>query len=401
MNQLSIKNKHDFCPWTLNPGSAGFLKKDARPSLKGLKTPEQIAWFAEKVLSLLPDSARGKVGIELHLRNEVNKENVNAVIDALKSSGMKLGMITPGFHHYCADGGPMSMNSEERALTAEIARETIDLAYQMRDVWFDDCAPTVVYWNGGHQRQYQGPEIVKQWQFLVESRAAAYAYERDKGNVLFHGGESKPNEGAPVLVPQTESAELILADQAMRLAGISQDQAHRYGLNPEKGHLDLVPSLDAATTLAPFIKRVVHYHPNSQGTGPTGSTLGGSGMFDVDHEALVTASDVTISYMLREAGFSRIFGHDFQPRPGDSIDDLRRAAARSVIAVEACWAASDPSWGNWQAEREKLISENKHREARDILDEVVSQTQALFLDTCIDAGLAAKRRFTSSPIWPK
>ncbi len=398
MTQIQqLANHHNFCVWSVHQGGAvPFHAENTRPDLANLSTVDKIEWLGNNVLPLLPGNTQGKIGIELHVRKELNAENMQPVMDVLMKHGLHMGMITPGLHHTCAQGGPMSLNKAERGRAADTVKETVDLAYRMQEVWPKDMAPTLVLWNGGHNRLTQGPEIRDQWKLLVEARADLYAYERDAGNRLYHGGESKPNEGHPVLVPQTEPQEMKLVDSAMELAGISESERHRYGLNPETGHLCLVPGLDPAATLAPYLDRIVHFHPNSQGEAPTGSTLGGPGMYDVDHEAKVNPLGITIAYMLRESGFARMFGHDFQPRPSDTSDGLRQAAARSVLAVETCWLVSDPTWGgNWQADRLKALANNDVRKATDILDDVHHEAHRIFREACITAGVGEASRFLS------
>jgi len=330
------KSLHTICAWTFNPGKGGFVPSDMRPEWADISTVDKIGLIRDQIAPRMPDNV--KLGMEMHYDGEVNDvpcdpNNAASVADALIDAGIHLGMTTPGAHARWGYGGIASMDPDERAAANDFGKATVDLTYgPLRAAWHPEVVPTLVLWNGSWGYDLQSPAIAEMLNHADEGVAGLVEHEQGKGGLLYKAIEPKQNEGHPAMLIGTVGETIAMWKRLVDKYGIKDD---KLGVNKEFGHSQMV-GLDMISETAQEIahKYLVHMHLNSQG-GEAG-LLGGSGKYDIDNGAQITEANVSMAYLIQQAGFDRWKGHDMQPRAGDNVEQALDRVVRSVLSWEAC-----------------------------------------------------------------
>jgi len=358
------KSLHSICRWTFNPGKGGFVPGDQRPEWGGkFGTPEMINLVKEKIAPRLPGNV--ELGIEMHYDAEVDDTNAADVADALVDTGLYLAMITPGAHCHYAYGGIASLDPQERKSAEGLGTRTVDLAYgPLKKAWHPEKAPALVIWNGSFGYDVATIGIKQMYQNLKESVAELCKYEQKKGGELYIAFEPKPNEGHPAMLIPTVASALLFWRKIEEEFGVSRKNK---GVNKEFGHSEMI-GLDHVYDSVEELDNdmMVHMHLNSQGYND-GIILGGPGKFDIDHGTRVNGMNIAIAGLVQQAGYSRWFGHDMQPRAYDNENQAIERVIRSVLSWEACKKAAEQLDNNklmkHLAERDTAAAEDMMRSA--------------------------------------
>jgi len=331
-NNLEEFSFHSICRWTFNSGKGGFVPSDIRKEWgRNFKTIDMIKLISEKIKPRLPRNI--VLGIEVHYDNEINEESVEEIKKALKENEIYLAMITPGAHIHFAYGGISSLNSNERESAKEFGERAVDIAYKLEDSWNKEVPPSFVLWNGSWGYDLATPLIKEMRDLLKQGVKELCEYEKNKGGKLFFSIEPKPNEGHPKMLIPTVASALIFWNELKKEYGTEIDKC---GVNLEFGHSEMI-GLDLINDIAEEIANnsLTHLHLNSQGMSD-GITLGGSGMYDVDHGFKISGQGISIARIISEAKYSRWKGHDMQPRPYDNEEQAIERVIRSILSWEAC-----------------------------------------------------------------
>ena len=327
------KSFHSICRWTFNPGKGGFVPADIRPEWLSEKfsTADFIKLVSRKIIPRLPENII--VGVEMHYDTEINEKNIDEVVDAMKQTDISLALITPGAHSHWAYGGIASLDPKERKEADEFGIRTVDIGYEMKDVWNNEVAPTFVLWNGSWGYDIATPFIKKMYENLKESVVSLCKYEEKKGGEFYIAIEPKPNEGHPAMLLPTVSSAILFWKKLNEQYGI---KIEKKGVNKEFGHSEMI-GLDHIYDTVEEIDNgmIVHMHTNSQGYND-GIILGGPGKFDIDHGVRVNGMNIAIAKLIQDAGYNRWKGHDMQPRPYDNEEQAIERVIRSILSWEAC-----------------------------------------------------------------
>ncbi|MCM8833168.1 MAG: xylose isomerase [Candidatus Omnitrophica bacterium] len=327
------KSYHSICRWTFNSGKGGFVPANIRPLWNSdrFSTVDFVNLVAEKIKPRLPENI--VIGVEFHYDSEINEKNLGQVIKVMKEKNIYLALITPGAHSHFAYGGISSLEPDERKKAEEFGLRTIDIGYEMKDVFLKEKEPTFVLWNGSWGYDIATPFIKKMYENLKESIAKLCEYEEKKGGEFYLAIEPKPNEGHPCMLIPTVASAILFWKKLNEDYGI---KIEKKGVNKEFGHSEMI-GLDHIYDTVEEIdnKMLVHMHINSQGYND-GIILGGPGKFDIDHGARINGMNIIIAKLIQEYGFSRWKGHDMQARPYDNEIKAIDRVIRSILSWEAC-----------------------------------------------------------------
>jgi len=154
--------------------------------------------------------------------------------------------------------------------------------------------------------------------------------------------------------------------------GISMEKK---GVNKEFGHSEMI-GLDHIYDTVEELDNdaMVHMHLNSQGYND-GIILGGPGKFDIDHGTRVNGMNVAIAGLVQQAGYSRWFGHDMQPRAYDNENQAIERVIRSILSWEACKKAAAKIDYDMLA---KQLEERDTAAAEDIMRSAVTAANEFF-----------------------
>ena len=402
-------SRHTVCAWTFNTGEAGF-----RPAIRrqwaGIKTKDVVGIIGREIKPRLPKGI--ELGLEVHYDNEINERTAPGIAEALCKHGMYLGMITPGLHKRFAYGGPASLDPEERKAANDMCMRTVDLAYSddLKRLWHPEAPPTIVLWNGSWGYEITGPWILEMLGLLDESIGELISYEQKvKGGGCFWAVEPKRDEGHPkMLVPHAASG-LKLVDRVLRK--YPEIDSSKVGDNMELGHEEIL-NLDTAHSIAeqmmeagdpgfakclkeclkqsaarkrriaPPAGRVVHLHANSQGRD--GINEGGPGQYDVDYGVAITWPNISIARMLKDAGYRRWIGHDFQPRAHDREEYAIQRVTRSILG----WEAMDKTVGELPLDDMRRYLERRDTATvRDLAEDAVERARSYATTLYKQAGV--------------
>jgi xylose isomerase len=331
-NFLSEPSFHSICRWTFNSGKGGFVPSNIRPSWgKKFNTSDIILLISEKIKPRLPKNI--VLGIEMHYDNEINEESVEEINRTLKQNGIYLAMITPGAHTHFAYGGISSLDDEERINASEFGKKTVNVAYQLKETWNKEVSPSLVLWNGSWGYDLATPLIKSMRELLKKGVADLCKYEKELGGELYLSIEPKPNEGHPKMLIPTVASALIFWNELKKEYNVD---LNKVGVNLELGHSEMI-GLDPINDISEEISNnaLVHLHLNSQGMDD-GITLGGPGMYDVDHGFKISGQGIALARIISDANYSRWKGHDMQPRPYDNEEQAIERVIRSILSWEAC-----------------------------------------------------------------
>jgi xylose isomerase len=190
-----------------------------------------------------------------------------------------------------------------------------------------------VLWNGSWGYDLATPLIKEMRDLLKQSIAELCEYEKGKGGRLYFSIEPKPNEGHPKMLIPTVASALIFWEELNKKYGTFLEKV---GVNLEFGHSEMI-GLDLINDIAEEISNnaLMHLHLNSQGMTDS-ITLGGPGMYDVDHGFKISGQGISIARMISDTGYSRWKGHDMQPRSYDNEEQAIERVIRSILSWEAC-----------------------------------------------------------------
>lgn len=338
---------HSICRWSFGDGEKGFTPKK-RPQWSGdnFSTVDAINWTGANIKPRLPDNL--VLGFEMHVKNELNRKNAQAVVRALRRNGIYLAMATPAGHKYFADGGIASLNPAERRKAEQLGIETVDLLYvpSLMDAWHPDrrLRPTLVLWNGSWVYRIHGPHIPIMYANAVESTAKLCDYERSRGREINIAIEKKRDEGGPAHLVQAGGDVLVFWDEVGKYigqeksdgSGVYDFSLDKKGENEEGGHTDIVGLCQIQSAGVQLRRnKMKHRHCNSQGS-PNYIRIGGQGMFDIDHGYEVTPRNIALEHVVDKGGYDGWHGHDMQPSHNSSIYVATDEIVRAVLSLEAC-----------------------------------------------------------------
>ncbi len=329
---------HSICRWTFSAGKGGFVPADQRPTwgTSELPTAKVVGLIRSTIAPRLPDNLT--LGFEVHYDTEISEANVAMVVDAMSEAGVYLSMITPGAHSRWAYGGICSLDPEERSLSADLAKRTVDLAYdRTKSVWYPGAPPTLVLWNGSYGYDLASIAVREMYIHLKESVAALCKHEQQRGGEMFIGFEPKPNEGHPAMLIPTVASALLFWRKLEEEYGVPRS---RKGVNKEFGHSEMIGLDHVYVTVEELDDQaMVHMHLNSQGYND-GIILGGPGKYDIDHGVRINGMNIAIAGLVQAAGYARWKGHDMQPRAYDDTTQAVDRVVRSILSWEACERAA-------------------------------------------------------------
>ncbi|MFN4228053.1 MAG: xylose isomerase [Candidatus Ratteibacteria bacterium] len=366
------KSYHSICRWTFNSGKGGFVPANIRPLWNSdrFSTVDFVNLVAEKIKPRLPENI--VIGVEFHYDSEINEKNLGQVIKVMKEKNIYLALITPGAHSHFAYGGISSLEPDERKKAEEFGLRTIDIGYEMKDVFLKEKEPTFVLWNGSWGYDIATPFIKKMYENLKESIVKLCEYEEKKGGEFYLAIEPKPNEGHPAMLIPTVASAILFWRKLNEDYGVKLEKK---GVNKEFGHSEMI-GLDHIYDTVEEIdnKMLIHMHINSQGYND-GIILGGPGKFDIDHGARINGMNIMIAKLIQECEFNRWKGHDIQARPYDNEEKAIERVIRSILSWEACEVVAR------KIDTEEILEYLSKRETdkvEDIIKEMVIESFKIF-----------------------
>ena len=284
--------------WAFGGMATRFNPGGYKPELAGATTVAKVRTAVEGLGDLIDD-------YEFHYPQELSRENLDAVRDALDGHGIYC--IASGLHldPRFGKGGFCSPDDSTRAEALRLTREAIDLAA--------DVGAQMIIWPGieGYNYPFQTP-YAESWARFVDgiAEAAAYAGERDVTVFLEH----KNSEPAMKILMRNIGMTLHVI-HTLRARGISNVK-----VNMDWQHLIMNgENLAEYAALLAAEGLLGHQHANS-----------GWGTFDDDNMVGATAfmETLELALELRRAGYGEHgerLGFDLYPYTEDAVGAVKRS----------------------------------------------------------------------------
>jgi xylose isomerase len=286
--------------WAFGPLATRFLVAGYHPEVAD-ETPVDRARRVAEGLHDLYD------GLEFHYPNEIDEENAQAIVDAIKP--MDVYCIASGAHTFPRHGRGALTNPDggirEEARAAN--RHAIDLAAQL--------GAHVIIWPGieGYNYPFQA-DYQSQWQYFIEGMADAVQHANDKGVTIFL--EHKNSE------PQMK---IYMRDMGMCMFVIHKLQRMGLDTGRIKINMDWQHLIMNGENLAEYAELLAaegllgHQHGNS-----------GWGQFDDDNIVGATRfmETLELARALRKIGYGsngERVGFDLYPYTEDAIVAARQS----------------------------------------------------------------------------
>jgi len=269
-----------------------------KPELAGASTAEKVRTAVEGLGDLIDD-------YEFHYPQELSRENLEAVRDALDGHGIYC--IASGLHldPRFGKGGFCSPDDATRAEALRLTKEAVDLA--------GDVGAQMIIWPGieGYNYPFQTP-YAESWARFLDGVADAASHAAERGVTVFL--EHKNSEPA---------MKILMRNIGMTLHVIHTLRAR--GITNVKVNMDWQHLIMNGENLAEYAALLAaegllgHQHANS-----------GWGTFDDDNMVGATAfmETIELALELRRAGYGEHgerLGFDLYPYTEDAVGAVRRS----------------------------------------------------------------------------
>jgi xylose isomerase len=284
--------------WAFGGMATRFNPGGYKPELAGVSTVEKIRTAVEGLDGLIDD-------YEFHYPQELSRENLDAVRDALDGHGIYC--IASGLHldPRFGKGGFSSPDDATRTEALRLTREAIDLAA--------DVDAQMIIWPGieGYNYPFQTP-YAESWARFVDGVGEAASHAAERGVTVFL--EHKNSEPAMKILMRNVGMTLHVI-HTLRTRGISNVK-----VNMDWQHLIMNgENLAEYAALLAAEGLLGHQHANS-----------GWGTFDDDNMVGATAfmETLELALELRRAGYGEHgerLGFDLYPYTEDAVGAVRRS----------------------------------------------------------------------------
>jgi xylose isomerase len=269
-----------------------------KPELAGASTVEKVRTAVEGLGDLIDD-------YEFHYPQELSRENLEAVRDALDGHGIYC--IASGLHldPRFGKGGFCSPDDATRAEALRLTKEAVDLA--------GDVGAQMIIWPGieGYNYPFQTP-YAESWARFLDGVADAASHAAERGVTVFL--EHKNSEPA---------MKILMCNIGMTLHVIHTLRAR--GITNVKVNMDWQHLIMNGENLAEYAALLAaegllgHQHANS-----------GWGTFDDDNMVGATAfmETIELALELRRAGYGEHgerLGFDLYPYTEDAVGAVKRS----------------------------------------------------------------------------
>jgi len=284
--------------WAFGGMATRFNPGGYKPELAGASTAEKVRTAVEGLGDLIDD-------YEFHYPQELSRENLEAVRDALDGHGIYC--IASGLHldPRFGKGGFCSPDDATRAEALRLTKEAVDLA--------GDVGAQMIIWPGieGYNYPFQTP-YAESWARFLDGVADAASYAAERGVTVFL--EHKNSEPA---------MKILMRNIGMTLHVIHTLRAR--GITNVKVNMDWQHLIMNGENLAEYAALLAaegllgHQHANS-----------GWGTFDDDNMVGATAfmETIELALELRRAGYGEHgerLGFDLYPYTEDAVGAVRRS----------------------------------------------------------------------------
>ena len=284
--------------WAFGGMATRFNPGGYKPELAGASTAEKVRTAVEGLGDLIDD-------YEFHYPQELSRENLEAVRDALDGHGIYC--IASGLHldPRFGKGGFCSPDDATRAEALRLTKEAVDLA--------GDVGAQMIIWPGieGYNYPFQTP-YAESWARFLDGVADAASHAAERGVTVFL--EHKNSEPA---------MKILMRNIGMTLHVIHTLRAR--GITNVKVNMDWQHLIMNGENLAEYAALLAaegllgHQHANS-----------GWGTFDDDNMVGATAfmETIELALELRRAGYGEHgerLGFDLYPYTEDAVGAVRRS----------------------------------------------------------------------------
>ena len=284
--------------WAFGGMATRFNPAGYKPELAGISTVEKVRTAVDGLGDLIDD-------YEFHYPQELSRENLDAVRDALDGHGIYC--IASGLHldPRFGKGGFCSPDDATRAEALRLTREAIDLAAEV--------GAQMIIWPGieGYNYPFQTP-YAESWARFVDGVGEAAAHAGERGVTVFL--EHKNSEPA---------MKILMRNVGMTLHVIHTLRAR--GITNVKVNMDWQHLIMNGENLAEYAALLAaegllgHQHANS-----------GWGTFDDDNMVGATAfmETLELALELRRAGYGEHgerLGFDLYPYTEDAVGAVQRS----------------------------------------------------------------------------
>jgi xylose isomerase len=284
--------------WAFGGMATRFNPGGYKPEFAGASTVEKVRTAVDGLGDLIDD-------YEFHYPQELSRENLEAVRDALDGHGIYC--IASGLHldPRFGKGGFCSPDDTTRREALWLTREAIDLAA--------DVGAQMIIWPGieGYNYPFQTP-YAESWARFVDGVGEAAAHAEERGVTVFL--EHKNSEPAMKILMRNVGMTLHVI-HTLRTRGISNVQ-----VNMDWQHLIMNgENLAEYAALLAAEGLLGHQHANS-----------GWGTFDDDNMVGATAfmETLELAVELRRAGYGEHgerLGFDLYPYTEDAVGAVKRS----------------------------------------------------------------------------
>ncbi len=284
--------------WAFGGMATRFNPGGYKPELAGASTVEKVRTAVEGLGDLIDD-------YEFHYPQELSRENLEAVRDALDGHGIYC--IASGLHldPRFGKGGFCSPDDTTRAEALRLTKEAVDLA--------GDVGAQMIIWPGieGYNYPFQTP-YAESWARFLDGVADAASHAAERGVTVFL--EHKNSEPA---------MKILMCNIGMTLHVIHTLRAR--GITNVKVNMDWQHLIMNGENLAEYAALLAaegllgHQHANS-----------GWGTFDDDNMVGATAfmETIELALELRRAGYGEHgerLGFDLYPYTEDAVGAVKRS----------------------------------------------------------------------------
>ncbi|HEY7421348.1 MAG TPA: TIM barrel protein [Gaiellaceae bacterium] len=284
--------------WAFGGMATRFNPGGYKPELADVSTVDKVRTAVEGLRELIDD-------YEFHYPQELSRENLEAVQDALDGHGIYC--LASGLHldSRFGKGGFCSPDDATRAEALRLTREAIDLAA--------DVGAQMIIWPGieGYNYPFQTP-YAESWARFIDGLAEAGAHAGERGVTVFL--EHKNSEPA---------MKILMRNVGMTLHVIHTLRAR--GIGNVKVNMDWQHLIMNGENLAEYAALLAaedllgHQHANS-----------GWGTFDDDNMVGATAfmETLELAVELRRAGYGEHgerLGFDLYPYTEDAVGAVKRS----------------------------------------------------------------------------
>jgi xylose isomerase len=342
--------------WAFGPAVTRFVPPGYHPEAADEPMVEKTRRVAEGLSDLLD-------GLEYHYPGEVNEENVEEILSALKDHGMNLPVIAAGLHTdpTYALGAFVNPDDELRRRGIDTLRRGIDLC--------GEIGANFIIWPGaeGYNYTFQRP-YAETWRAFTEGVAELTDHANEKGVKVFL--EHKNSEPAMKILMQNIGMTLFTIQKVNSL-GVDTSNLL---VNMDWQHLIMNgENLAEYAELLASENKLGHQH----GTD-------GWGTFDDDNVVGTNffMQTLELAQTLQDIGYGEggeILGFDLYPYTEDQVAAVRRA----ILQWEFIWDLA-----------RKIDRETLH-EAKSRADALAGQRAvyaALGLDEDYESGVAKRRQ---------